>query len=539
MLRGKPRMEVNSMKRFQKLCLAGLFPLLVSFNLSCLFSVSDVFAVEPTAVVKVTIQEVHTDYDCDACCVGMPCDFWPKVVIDTEWFGSDTMNISDENTIHPNWVFTSKEIPLSRGSVPVHIQIYDSDYTTGDDIVKITPEYYDPDATRWPFLDLTVNLSPCLVQGEFYVGSTYGGTAKCNTTLESTGIAGTGVNEWAQIKFKIEVLEYGVKCLHSPIWPKPGQNVTINAQATVPSDSIEIWVNDQTNPAYIGSGTTTSYNTVVTGPQFSYGCRVLNKGQTRGWTGWRTVAVGDDQSNNQDNAFPVFYTGDRANAIDVVFHPALNDYQSADSLAFQEDVYDMIWNSFLSEDIFLRNQYIFNFWISRNFGEVVEYTDPETKIPCSNLSSTPPHQGPWSDLSVVLHTYFCRDDFFNSSFDNFATVGVTPNPLHAQDQYRTILHEGGHGIFGLADEYEKDGGYWEASPYANVYMSQERCEKDALTVPGASSTCREIHDTVNNRIWYTSDPAPDDLMNNAGTLQPLDLRRINWKFYQCRHFGDC
>jgi hypothetical protein len=537
-------MEENQMNRFQRLGLAVLFSSLLSLSLPI---GPDAFA-EQTAIVKVSIEEVWNYGDdsvgrgegCDGGSAYPSCDFYPKVIIGDEEFGNEDMNISNENLIHPsNWVFFSKEIPISTGSVPIKIQIWDSDSPTGDDLLMITPEYYsDSDDT---YLDLSVDLSTCSVVGEFYEAgripfSGENNTSTCNKLLVSSGVDGTGksANEFAQITFKVEVMQYGAKCLHFPIWPQPGEKVTIKAESKIASDSIEIWMKDK-GLVHSAAGTTTSFTTPegVTKPDFSYYCRVLNEGKVKAWTGWRTVAVGD--KNGLDSAFPVFYNDIPEHSIDIVFHPAGTSYPDAYNKSFQQDVYNMIWNTFLSEDIFLRNQYIFNFWISTSIGDVHESGYP-TNDECSDINKDhPPQQGPWSDLTVVLHKGFCRNNFFNSSFGNFATSGTTIDPITGKSPYGTLLHESGHGIFNLSDEYDGDGVYWENAIAPNVYTYKPRCENDAPE----NSVCRDIHDTRFGKTYFTSDPAHNDVMVDGGPPQTLDLRRIRWLFDRCRHFGEC
>jgi hypothetical protein len=190
------------MKIFQNIYLPRLFLFIISLSISLFIFSSAAFA-EPSVVVKVTIEEVQgPNCDCE-CCVDCECDFYPKVIIDGQEFGDGDMNKSNENHIFPNWTFLSKAIPISRGSIPVKIQIWDSDSPTGDDLIKITPEPYDESDNT--YLDLSVKLAPCSVTGEFYVGNTYGGTAACNTPLVSSGRTGTGKDEWATIKFRVEL----------------------------------------------------------------------------------------------------------------------------------------------------------------------------------------------------------------------------------------------------------------------------------------------------------------------------------------------
>ena len=57
-------------------------------------------------------------------------------------------------------------------------------------------------------------------------------------------------------------------------------------------------------------------------------------------------------------------------------------------------------------------------------------------------------------------------------------AGKSGNPIVASSGEREILlHELGHSLFGLADEYCCDGGYWEAKPIPNIFESKQECER--------------------------------------------------------------
>lgn len=125
------------------------------------------------------------------------------------------------------------------------------------------------------------------------------------------------------------------------------------------------------------------------------------------------------------------------------------------------------------------------------------------------------------------------------------------------DNEKSLVHESGHGLFNLSDEYEiEDGSYYringQQACMRNVWLSnlpqgisgRENCRAD---VPDglAPSDCVDIVPPGN--VWRV-DPAKEDLNVGCimGELQhsgfsdfgPACLRRINWIYENCLA-GDC
>src|SRR5262249_807880 len=148
--------------------------------------------------------------------------------------------IGDNNNINPNWTF-EKSVDFTKGSIPVQISINDEDDTLrlSDDNADISPG--DGDVND----DMTLALGPCGITGDV--------TKDCGSQIVTEGNGNGDAN--ARIVFKIEVIGapvsapgLRVRCLHSPLWPQPGQTVNIVAEAldgTLKSknvDTLEVWV---------------------------------------------------------------------------------------------------------------------------------------------------------------------------------------------------------------------------------------------------------------------------------------------------------
>jgi hypothetical protein len=79
----------------------------------------------------------------------------------------------------------------------------------------------------------------------------------------------------------------------------------------------------------------------------------------------------------------------------------------------------------------------------------------------------------FADAVVLVHKEVCRDLATGRLFSTEPT------------SFLTAVHESGHRPFGLADEYDRDGGYFTSDIFPNLFSSEEACNADAATVPGA------------------------------------------------------
>jgi hypothetical protein len=339
-----------------------------------------------------------------------------------------------------------------------------------------------------------------------------------------------------------------VRCIHSPVWPQPGEPVTITVRALSGelqpkfADDIEIWVDDRTAPVLTTNGTVDATTTVgpFAGSQFSYACRVREAGLTA-FTGWRTVGVGPQSGS----AAPVLITGPTASRLDVVFVADRTEYDSATDPDFLRDVRDAITNAYYVRSpfdpsrggndpadfaILLSNQDKFNFWIANELGQAGGFDGGDCDHQAPQVSS--------ADTRALLHNQNLRD-CFDPGERIFSTI-VRNNG--------TILHESGHALFGLADEYCCDGGYFQTETNQNIYLKTQRppdhlrqlCAEDAPSLGRTAADCREFREDVPfwfDTDWTTSEPATDDLMADNGKPNSADLRRMNAMFTECLNAG--
>ena len=494
-----------------------------------------------TVTVRVVVERID-EHGCTDTTDGS--DFYGRISIAGQDF--DFGEIKDDDTVEPNWTAEKAVDVDAASSVPVAIKVAESDgfLNFEDDECDITQ------AGGFP-VDLNVGLIPCTVSGDVSGG--------CATSLFSSGTA----SDSAEINFRVEVDEPGatpglaVRCTHSPLWPQPGQPVTItvesldgavqvgdtmtdNSSVNNPgdsppalvdrkkiADSLEIWVGDKSGPDKVETGKTTA--TFITPPQGAgdlvYGCRVKD-GADSAFTGWRRVRVGPPADGK---AIPVIYTGDRLNKVDVVFVADTDTYTGAGDPAFLTDVSNAIKGAYFGQDYFLRNQGDFNFWLADQTG------DADNNAANTNCTLSPPSNwstdyASWANTGAILHTNRFRDCAGGGVFS------AEPDSLG------TVLHETGHSPFGLADEYGTDGGYFQTPEVPDVFTSLAGCQADAPALGRVASDCRTWVSTnaaTKGQSFFTSEPDTTDLMNqDRRPPQAADVRRMDWKFQQCRD-GKC
>jgi hypothetical protein len=531
------------------------------------------------------------------CVGGEDADFYGVTEIAGQRF--ETQQAEDQTSIEPNWQFSKVAAPDAL--VPVRVQIwdYDSGARGGDDHVDIAGD----DA-----LDLTLTVvvgkdaSGCRVGGNF--ASPAGNTAKCGERLLSSGRNeedAAGIEFSVDVSYPTRVGRNTLLCTHTPLWPQPGQAVTINALAmdiqtgttpagtlgfphsytfnAVQASKIQIWWNangatvnrslaqECLNPA---AATGCTANVTPTGATFQYGCWVERNSATVS-SNYREVSVGAPPNTN---IVPVLYGNPKERAVDVVIHPDRNYATDAavtngwTNAQFLTDATTIV-NGALAEPIWVQFQSRINIWISQRAG------NPQWPAsgPCNTgvaghgfLDGRGPE--PFGDGNGVIHrrtlanttpppaTCGTRDGALGRMFTTNALFATAPN---------TMRHELGHTVFGLADEYANDGGYWQSRELPNVYSSAASCAADIADLDKISaellwpqpSTCRSFQQATPNppapgtfptpMTWWVVDPTTfqsgattgRDLMvaNTWGMMS--DIRRFRWVFNSICPLGGC
>jgi hypothetical protein len=172
--------------------------------------------------------------------------------------------------------------------------------------------------------------------------------------------------------------------------------------------------------------------------------------------------------------------------------------------------------------------------VSYRLEESERYCWPEFTIPNALQDS-------FIDVFVVLHVcpsycnYYCRDySMYNPNA--FSTEFFEEN---------VFVHESGHAIFGLADEYADSDCpsstyYFEPQPYPNIWDTIEECENFATQHGIPTSTCAEFY-VCNSGIcsiprlkpkswcgpWYKINEGPSIMDSNEGRWSTAARVRVS------------
>ena len=230
-----------------------------------------------------------------------------------------------------------------------------------------------------------------------------------------------------------------------------------------------------------------------------------------------------------DDPIPIYVQGNPAEKIDLVFIPD-EDYSNLQNWeqAFMQDVTDLIRDSFFSDKPFARGvrsrSEMWNFYITYHQGKFVP--------PC--LHNKPPN---WATLRAtvnsgfIVHTTNLQDCSGIGEGSVFSAEPLDPNVVRS---FTVPIHELGHSVFSLADEYP--GGYLFHLPlYShNVFPGPKStmCKSNARSFGWPEKDCKKIGQTG----WFRSDP-PDNIMEDTSSFDNApgrsDEKRYDWLYDQC------
>lgn len=110
---------------------------------------------------------------------------------------------------------------------------------------------------------------------------------------------------------------------------------------------------------------------------------------------------------------------------------------------------------------------------------------------------------------------------------------------------KTLIHETGHALFGLIDEYCCGQPYRQQDCEPNVWSSLANCQADARTLGMDASNCVQIAKGSNTVNFWRIDPTGDTGCIMGGSQHKVGSnfgtaceRRILWRYEKCES-GEC
>jgi hypothetical protein len=209
-----------------------------------------------------------------------------------------------------------------------------------------------------------------------------------------------------------------------------------------------------------------------------------------------------------DQCIPVIYHGSTTGKIDIVFI-ASEEYATVGGAWFdlgwtdsegnetmipvqwRDDVLRLIETAFYEADIIKEegNREKFNFWYLRKMAEFAaggELCEREAPGDWRELC-------PQANQAAIIHLESCRD------FSQNDVISAR------RESFGTLRHEAGHGVFGLADEYDDSPNcltpYFRADPYPNIFRTEEGC---ILNTNYYQGDCYEFTDCQGG--WWKAQP---------------------------------
>ena len=205
---------------------------------------------------------------------------------------------------------------------------------------------------------------------------------------------------------------------------------------------------------------------------------------------------------------------DLDDALNIVFVPdgSYGDIENDITArqAFLDDLAGVINEGYWENNAFFRNLGLVNYFYTTEQGSVTPPTGsgicPDIDVPLTvQLGAA------FADLILVLHTNTLRD----CRFGNVASSEPT--------SFRTVVHESGHALFNLPDEYCCDGGYFEVPPV--LYAEEADCLSDPLNA--AWRDCDTFTGDGSRGDWTRSENSNVDIMSAGGSVV-VEFGEADW-----------
>jgi hypothetical protein len=313
-----------------------------------------------------------------------------------------------------------------------------------------------------------------------------------------------------------------VEIQHSPVIAKKTEAVTYTATVKEDGDGpcdVDIYVN---------GALVKTCNGLVSGDT----CTFTGGPYASSWLANYRVVATDSDGDSVDNGtyyfgitdagynwlldwIPARWMGDTLGHEDLVFHKA-TDYASFDS--FVDDVEDKIYDVYNKQDIISRTENLdkFNFYV---------YSKNASSSGCGTVHTDADMDMPWRDDDAVLHTS-TLGDCTNSGLTHFSAEGHNT---------KAFLHESGHAVFGLADEYDWCyTWYFAGAVEPNIFPTEAACRAEQIAKGRDPDACYQFT-TCQGGWWGIHDMTIPTVMQRGMVGDPWGIEaaeRVEWVFDQ-------
>lgn len=191
--------------------------------------------------------------------------------------------------------------------------------------------------------------------------------------------------------------------------------------------------------------------------------------------------------------------------------------------AFVNDMTDVIENAYWQNRGYFNGLLHFNYYYMTAAGSVVERTpdaDGNFRCPTVTWPTQVSTDAAFADQIVLMH----QNDLRDCGGGGRATAEPT--------SYRTIVHETGHGLFALPDEYCCDSSYREVVPV--LYATQNSCNNDPVNASWRN--CVSFVSSRNGSTWWRSQGSINTklIMLNGGS-EVWESGPADWEVMEDRY----
>ena len=222
-----------------------------------------------------------------------------------------------------------------------------------------------------------------------------------------------------------------------------------------------------------------------------------------------------------DDPIPIRLKGDTASKLDAVFIPDTDI-----TLASFRDQLDDVLELYFRYTEIRTWRGLHNFYYSSrqgNYEESCNFTNPSNM---ANLLAV-------ADTVAILHSTNLRDCRSGTRMSSEI------------DYDKTLIHETGHALFGLIDEYCCDTSYSSQPCMKNLYASLASCQSDAPNVGLPASNCTQLTNGTTTLNFWRIDPttSPGCMMgpsqhSSTSIFREACARRLSWRYGKCLG-GNC